>query len=48
MIPLTREFLVSRGSCCGNICKNCPYHPKNIKGSSTVVELPIYKTKNNN
>ena len=23
--PLTREFLLNRGFCCGNGCKNCPY-----------------------
>ena len=25
MTPLTREFLLKRGSCCKNGCKNCPY-----------------------
>jgi len=24
-IPLTREFLLNRGFCCDNGCKNCPY-----------------------
>ena len=23
--PLTREFLLDRGYCCDNGCKNCPY-----------------------
>jgi hypothetical protein len=23
--PLTREFLLDRGFCCNNGCKNCPY-----------------------
>lgn len=32
--PLSAEFLLSRGSCCGNICTNCPYEPKNIKGNN--------------
>jgi hypothetical protein len=22
---LSREFLLSRGECCGNKCRNCPY-----------------------
>jgi len=22
---LTREFLLKRGTCCGNKCRNCPY-----------------------
>ena len=26
--PLTREFLLERGSCCNNDCKNCPYKNK--------------------
>tara|TARA_Y100001973_G_scaffold68215_1_gene99562 strand:- start:128 stop:319 length:192 start_codon:yes stop_codon:yes gene_type:complete len=25
MEPLSREFLLKRGYCCGNGCKNCPY-----------------------
>ena len=32
--PLTKEFLKSRGWCCGNKCKNCPYIPKHVKGST--------------
>ena len=31
--PLTRDFLLGRGECCGNKCLNCPYTPKHIKGS---------------
>ncbi len=31
--PLTREFLLGRGECCGNKCLNCPYIPKHIKGT---------------
>lgn len=27
--PLSREFLLSRGYCCNNKCKNCPYKDKN-------------------
>ena len=25
MKPLSREFLLSRGFCCKNNCRNCPY-----------------------
>jgi hypothetical protein len=28
--PLTAEFLLERGYCCGNGCKNCPYDYKAI------------------
>jgi len=24
-LVMTRAFLLSRGSCCGNGCRNCPY-----------------------
>ena len=26
MKPLSREFLLKRGFCCNNGCKNCPYN----------------------
>lgn len=29
--PLTKEFLLTRGYCCNNGCKNCPYKPKGMK-----------------
>jgi len=25
---LTAQFLLSRGFCCGNKCRNCPYEPR--------------------
>jgi hypothetical protein len=25
---LTRAFLIARGYCCGNGCRNCPYVPR--------------------
>ena len=34
--PLTSEFLISRGSCCGKMCINCPYWPRYEKGSTKV------------
>jgi hypothetical protein len=27
---LTKEYLLARGYCCGNGCKNCPYDYKNV------------------
>lgn len=33
MKPLTKEFLIQRGYCCGHKCINCPYVPKHTKGS---------------
>lgn len=34
--PLTSEFLISRGNCCGKSCINCPYWPRYEKGSTKV------------
>ncbi|HEX6506290.1 MAG TPA: DUF5522 domain-containing protein [Chloroflexota bacterium] len=25
---LTAQFLLARGYCCGNGCRNCPYEPR--------------------
>jgi len=41
--PMTKEFLVSRGECCGNKCTNCPYYPRHKKGSKKIgQEFPSY------
>jgi hypothetical protein len=40
MKPLSREFLVGRGSCCGNGCKECPYFPRAKKGSTNLFVVP--------
>jgi len=29
--PLSREYLLNRGHCCDNNCRNCPYKQKKIK-----------------
>jgi len=36
--PLSKEYLLSRGSCCGSGCKNCPYIPKHKKGNKKIKE----------
>ena len=33
MKPLSKEFLISRGECCGNRCINCPYTKPHRKGN---------------
>lgn len=33
---MTERFLINRGYCCGNGCKNCPYFPKASKGNTTL------------
>lgn len=37
MPPLSREFLLSRGRCCGNGCVNCPYSEDLMKPSVSLV-----------
>jgi len=37
--PLSAEFLLKRGYCCGNGCKNCPYSPKHTKGTTKVYNI---------
>ncbi|MCA9478380.1 MAG: hypothetical protein KC535_04485 [Nanoarchaeota archaeon] len=34
--PLSVEFLLKRGYCCGSSCTNCPYLPKYQKGAREV------------
>jgi 2,5-diketo-D-gluconate reductase A len=34
MKPLTGAFLKNRKKCCGNGCRNCPYDPRHIKGTT--------------
>jgi len=29
-VVFTAEYLLKRGYCCGNGCKNCPYEYKNV------------------
>lgn len=40
-MPLSREFLLSRGRCCGLLCLNCPYIPRHVEGSVGVVEVEV-------
>lgn len=30
LVVFTAEYLLNRGYCCGNGCKNCPYDYKNV------------------
>ena len=36
--PLSREVLLAQKKCCGNTCKNCPYLPKHVRGSTKVAK----------
>ena len=35
-MTLSRDFLLSRGECCGLGCKNCPYTKPRKKGNKNV------------
>lgn len=45
MKPLTKEFLIERGYCCGHKCMNCPYVPKHTKGSTKEFKFNFEFTK---
>lgn len=34
--PLPKETLLARGQCCGYRCRNCPYLPRHVRGSTLV------------
>ncbi len=36
--PLSREFLLQQGSCCGSKCSNCPYEPSHRRGAIKIKE----------
>lgn len=36
LMVLTAHFHLSRGFCCGNKCRHCPYEPKHLKGNTAI------------
>jgi len=41
--PLSREFLLKRGYCCDNKCKNCPYKTiKNENNKKNTINIKKY------
>lgn len=47
-MPLTREFLIEQGSCCGCGCLHCPYTPRNEIGSTEIEgeKMDTYRSTN--
>ena len=43
--PLSRDFLLSRGYCCNNGCKNCPYIKCSKCENTFTCEVQIGKDK---
>ena len=37
-IVYTENYLKKRGTCCGNICRHCPFDPTNSKGNKNLKE----------
>lgn len=35
----TAHFHLTRGHCCGNGCRECPFVPKNIKGNKNLKDI---------
>jgi hypothetical protein len=33
---MTESYHKRRGSCCGNVCRHCPYDPQHEKGEKTL------------
>lgn len=33
---MTEDYHVSRGYCCGNKCRHCPFEPRYQKGNTTI------------
>jgi len=42
---MTEFYLVKRGYCCSNGCKNCPYSPKAVKGNRKLRTEVVNKYK---
>lgn len=42
---MTESYLVKRGYCCSNGCKNCPYAPKASKGNRNLRHNVVNKYK---
>lgn len=51
LVVFTAEYLLNRGYCCGNGCKNCPYDYKNVpepKRTSLLKKREDEKSQENN
>jgi len=44
LVVFTPIHHITRGTCCGNKCRHCPYEPLHIKGNSQLQDIYI---KNN-
>lgn len=47
MAPLTREYLLARGTCCGHGCRNCPYTEAQMDEPIYTAKIPFNLSNNN-
>lgn len=48
LVVFTAEYLLNRGYCCGNGCKNCPYDYKNVPEPKRALLLKKREDEKNN
>ena len=41
LVVFIPDYLISRGSCCGNGCLRCPYEPLYVKGNTKLKDIYI-------
>jgi hypothetical protein len=41
LVVFTPMYHITRGTCCGNKCRHCPYEPLHIKGNSQLQDIYI-------
>ncbi len=47
LVVFTAEYLLNRGYCCGNGCKNCPFDYKNVPEPKRTMLLKKREDENN-
>ena len=46
LLTFTAKYLLERGYCCGNGCKNCPYKYEAVPEPNRTVLLAMQKNEN--
>jgi hypothetical protein len=46
LLTFTAKYLLERGYCCGNGCKNCPYEYEAVPEPNRTVLLAMLKNEN--
>ncbi|HNE93432.1 MAG: hypothetical protein K1X46_09265 [Chitinophagaceae bacterium] len=48
LMVLTEKFHLSKGYCCGNGCKHCPYHYESVPEPKRTDLITLQKTSKSN